>query len=431
MKKILNKLIHINTIKYRLGRINTLIDNQDIIDNFYDIEDIFGESYFANFLNQNSEIQIGGKVFKYTDKGLLISDLENIEDLYEFMDENNVHSLNDIQNQNIEEEYPAFNFDGGYKTVTPKVDSYLAAKLQAPEDNSSEGSLVPSSGNGPLAPSENLNQAIDALQVCSGTKPWLGNLFGTTCVCIDKYENNRRVKVKYYNINFFLGYAIGVKVKQQKKGTFSIWSKEDTEQIAMGVNSLTWFFDHSKIFNNTANSMTVNYYTHDGRLYSSQDAYTSAVYVDQNKPLPNLPFSDDVDIIIEWANHSFGSNLTEPQVRNLFYQSLFNGAETILNQLNRNMNKVAVVMNQNGQSIVQYYDFSNSCSNCSKREKIFDFGFVSPQITYNFGVGNGGSFNNLGFSDLKFDFKHPDITNMSMYGMAKHNGIWHGIKMVF
>ena len=177
--------------------------------------------------------------------------------------------------------------------------------------------------------------------------------------------------------------------------------------------------------------MAVNYYTNDGKLYSSLNAYTNAVYVGQDKPLPNLPFANQVDIVIEWAVDTFGYDLTEQQVRQIFYENLFNNAGGILSQLNRNMNKVAVVLNQNGQSIVQYYDFSNNCSNCSKREKIFDFGFATPKITYNFGAGHNGTFSNIGFKDLIFDFKNPDVTGLSMYGIAKKDGAWHGIKMVF
>lgn len=419
-----------NIAKNKANKTTTLQDDEDIIDNFDDIEDIFGETYFASFLNQESEIQVGDKIFKYTDKGLLITDAIDIEELYDFMIEKDIHSLGDIENIQIEQEYPDFNLDGGYKSVTPKIDSYLAEKLIAPENPEDGGSWVPSTGPAPLAPSPNLNNAINSLQVCSGTKPWIANLFGTTRVCIDKYESKRRVKVKYYNVHFFLGYAIGVKVKHQKKGTFGIWSKIDTEQVAMGINSISWFFDHSKVFSNTANNMVVNYYTHDGKLYSSINAYTNAIYIGQDKPLPNLPFADDVDIIIEWAVDNFGYNITEPQARQIFYDSLFNGASGVLSSLNRSMNKVAVILNQNGKSIVQYYDFSTSCTNCSKREKIFDFGFVTPKITYTFGVGHG-SFNDIGFSDLKFDFKHPDLTGLSMYGMAKKDGVWHGIRMVF
>ncbi len=426
---------HINLKKDNLefSRLSNSIEDEDLIENFDDLEDVFGESFFASFLNQNSEIQIGNRIYKYTNSGLLITNLEDIEELYEFMVERDVISLENVLNSNTVEEYPSFNIDGGYKVVTPKIDSYLAEKFMAPVDPDDHGSWASSSGsnNNPLEINQDLNTQIESLEVCSGKKPWIANMFGTTRVCIDKYENRRRVKVKYYNVDFLLGYALGVKVKHQVKGFGGIWSKVDTEQVAMGINSLTWFFDHSKVFNNTANSMTVNYYTRDNKLYSSSNAYTSAVYVGQDKPLPNLPFADDVDIIIELANHLIGFDLTELQVRTLFYNGLYGQAKSILNQLNRNMNKVGVVINQSGQSIVQYYNFSNNCNDCSKQEKIFDFGFATPKITYNFGVGNGGSFDDLGFKDLEFNFKHPNITSLSMYGMAKYNGQWHGVRMVF
>ncbi len=91
---------------------------------------------------------------------------------------------------------------------------------------------------------------------------------------------------------------------------------------------------------------------------------------------------------------------------------------------------MGVVLKTPTATWVQFYDFSESCTNCSKRENIIDFGIVTPQITYNFGTGNGNG-GSVNITSWNFDFNNPSLTGMSAFGMAKRNGQWYGKRMVF
>ncbi len=422
------------------------ISDEDIFENFDDIEEIMGEDVFESFLNENAEILVEGKVYKYTDKGLLIADVDFVQEMYDFMEANDVKSLSDIGEIDTSGEYPLFNTDGGLKSVTDKVDSYLADKtyqsISLSDDayladasvpfQTSTGGSSGSSSTSTTSTQTNIQDLINEannLAKCTPSSPWLGNLFGTTKVCIKRFGAAQRVKLKYYSVDFYLAYAIGVKVKHQHKG-WLWWSRQNTPEMALGINSISWYFNHNKMFSNTTNSSITNYYTYDGKLYSSFNSYNNAIFVDNGRPIPALPFASTVDVIIEVANNELGINLTEYQIREFFYSQLYQEAKNITDDLGRPMNKVGVIINQNGQTVIQYYNFTKRCNNCSRLEKVFDWGIATPQMNYTFGAGDSfeGDF---GFGSLNFDFRHPDITHLNIYGMARREGSWHGYKMIF
>lgn len=430
----LNQSVTNRTMTIGEGVIVDDYDDEIILDHYDDLEEVIGEDVFASLLNSDAEVQVGDVIYKYTDSGLLMANIDYVDEIYKFMKTNNVNSLSNFYKIKKNNKYPKFNLNGGLKSVNKHVNSYLAERVQAidPEYGGGGGTTQPIETTYIPTTISNLNTTIDGLGVCTPSSPWVGNMFGTTKVCIDKYESNRRVKLKYYSVDFFLAFSIGVKVKHQFKGWTGIWRQEDSDEIALGINSVTWFFDHSKIFANTSNNMIVNYYTTDnGKLYKSINSYNNAIYVGQDKPIPSLPIKN-LDIVIEVATNTIGAELTEYQIRKLFWNQIYDQAKKIMTSLNKNMNEVGVIINQNGRTVIQYYNLSTRCNNCSKQEKVFDWGIVTPKMTYTFGADSGGDFNvNYGFKDLTFDFKHPNVTGLNMYGMVKRNGNWHGFKMVF
>lgn len=143
--------------------------------------------------------------------------------------------------------------------------------------------------------------------------------------------------------------------------------------------------------------------------------------------MPELPFSDKVDAIVEIAMNT-GVFQTEEQVTNFILQNVYGGLKSLLNSANnRQLKRFGVVIVTPSFNWVQYYDFENVCTNCSRRENIIDFGIATPMITYKFGgVGSG----NASYS-WDMNFNHPVITKLSCYGMAKNNGNWYGNRLQF
>ena len=401
--------------------------DDDLLENVDALEDIFGEDVFTSFLNQDAELQVAGTIYKYTDTGLFIAEVNELDNLNSYLESKQISKNLLIPTpQSIKLAYIQENNSCGGLQEIENFKYFIAASC-GDGGSSGGGSSVGTSTTSGM-PNAQLAIISNDLEQCSGSKPFLGNLFGTTRVCIDKYESRRRVKIKYYNIDIFLGYAIGIKTKHQYKGWTGFWRKQDTDEVALGVNSLTWKFQTptppSSVFKQPA-----RIYLHNGKMFNTTSGYYNSVYAG-NIPMPNLPFANKLDLLIEVAIGTPLSPLNdEEDVRKFIYQQLFNTAKELLKTYsNRQLKKMGVVVKTQSSTWVQFYDFSESCTNCDKRENVIDFGIVTPQVTYNFGTGSGGNFS---ISSWNFDFKNPALVGISAFGMAKRKGQWHGKRMVF
>lgn len=405
---------------------NSSSDYDDIVEHFDDVEDIFGDEVFESFLNSDAEIQIGNDIYKYTDKGLLISSIATYSNLELFMLDNNIHSLNDIVNLDPVNSPLSFNPNGGLVDIGDGMRHFLPPDYTTTLDPELDDPPHTGGGNGNGSSGNNndddYSEIASTLATCSGKKSILGGIFGKSVYCLDKYNKKYRVKTKYYSVDFFLGYAIGVKTKHQKKGKLGIWTRNKTEKVALGINSISWKFNVNipQLTNNA------RYYIYDGKVYNATNSYYNALYAG-NASMPELPFSDKVDAIVEIAMNT-GVFQTEEQVTNFILQNVYGGLKSLLNSANnRQLKRFGVVIVTPSFNWVQYYDFENVCTNCSRRENIIDFGIATPMITYKFGgVGSG----NVSYS-WDMNFNHPVITKLSCYGMAKNNGNWYGNRLQF
>ena len=433
---------HLEKIKSNKSGLQQKSEAEDIQDDFDDLEDIFGEDIFTSFLNQEAELQVAEKIYKYTDTGLFISDENKISGLNAYLDEKQIsrNLLNPTQ-QVVKDNYlRTFNPCGGYREVRYRSNSYDHSYQHfvvknvdcggsgSDSDNSGGGS---SNGSSSSAKTYAQYQTIaNNLDLCSGSTPWFGNLFGTVKVCKDKYERRRRVKIKYWNINFGIGYSIGVKVKHQYRGWTGFWRKQNTDNVVLGINSVSWKFNRN--YNLPTMNLPIRYYVYDGKTYQTQGAYDSAVFVSQgtSSPVPQIPFANNVDIVVEFFTNDFGFLDTEYKVRQKFYKLAYKSAKGILNKYNnRALKKAIAIVHTNTETWVQYYDFSKDCSNCKKLSKVFDWGIATPSVTIN--LFEGYNFNNASIGSLTMDFNNPDLTGLSIFGMAKRKNQWHGKRMEF
>jgi hypothetical protein len=64
-----------------------------------------------------------------------------------------------------------------------------------------------------------------------------------------------------------------------------------------------------------------------------------------------------------------------------------------------------------------------------KTIKVFDWGIATPSITFN--LFEGYNLGNVSLGSFTMDFNNPDLTGLSVFGMAKREGVWHGKRMEF
>ena len=179
-------------------RSTTNREDEDIFDYLDDLEDIVGDDTFSAFLNDNAEILVADEVYKYTDVGLFISKEDKYNILQELLDVKNISQdltieTSEIAKQAILTEYPA---DG--LTVINEDVSYFKLLYIDPNDGSGGGGYGGGSGYNPTPGSPTTTDPsyfafLNNLSNCTPHSGLFGNLFGDNNVCIDKYENRRRV----------------------------------------------------------------------------------------------------------------------------------------------------------------------------------------------------------------------------------------------
>ncbi|MEL6637604.1 MAG: hypothetical protein AAFW73_15965 [Bacteroidota bacterium] len=414
------------------------IKDQTVLDNYEKLEGLYSGEIFMSLVNEKAEIQIGEEIYKYTDTGLFIARKPEINDLQKYLVSQNI-SVNPLfaTEASWSQEYAETNNPCGGMTPVGNYQHYVPTLLSDCEITN-QGNSGGNYGGGPssqhtpggsgVTPEAELGIIAQELEQCSGSEPWFPNLFGTVKVCIHNYESRQRVKIKYTDVDLLLVYYTEIKVKHQNK-PYIWWSKQSTNEVALGINSISWNFSTPSSGLPITNQVGARFYLYNGRMFESLTSYSNAVYAG-DIPMPNLPFADDIDVLVELAiNFPLSPLDSEADVREFFYEQLFEAAKNVLqNNSSRQLKRAGVVIKNLDQTWVQYYDLANRCTNCPKRDNMIDFGIVTPQINYTFGTGNGG---NLTFDNFNFDFNTPNVVGINAYGMAKRNGQWYGRQMVF
>ncbi|WP_106917241.1 hypothetical protein [Chryseobacterium aurantiacum] len=413
------KIEYLKKNSYNTAKIVT-INDADIYEDLDDLEEIVGDDVYAAMLNGNAEIQVADNVYKYTDVGLFVTHINNYTNLENYLDVRKISSnLLEPTESSVREDFVTDKMAGELISLPDASNiEYFVAKIQPLKYDDGGGS-----GGSTSTPTAEPSIAtiVQNLPIGAVRKPWLGNLFGKTWETDDKYESRRRVKVKFYSQNLFLVYAIGCKVKHQYRGWTGLWRKENADQLGIGVNSIKWTFNHSMNMNAPA-GVPKQAYWFGSNMYTTSNGISFTF--SQNQNIPSLPFASKIDGIIQFAVNV--SSLTEEQLDKLFWENAWMQANKLLEGQNKKLNRVAFVVDSYSASYVRYYDFSQIEYNQDVIERIFDWGVSSPQFTYTFGGGTG---NGLAATSYNWNFSKPDAVAVSMYGIAKKNGAWHGVKL--
>lgn len=407
------------------------VSDEDIYEDLDDLEEVVGDDVYAAMLNGNAEIQVADNVYKYTDVGLFVTPVENYNNLEKYLEVREIsQNLLEPTELSVKEEFVSNKTTGELTTLagTDNKINYFIAPIDTFDDGS--GGSGGTGGGGyygggstytpPVEPS--IATIVQGLKIGEVRKPWLGNIFGTTWETDDKYESNRRVKVKFYSQNLYLVYAIGCKVKHQFKGWTGLWRKENADKLGIGINSISWKFSHSLTF--ASDNTPREVYWLDGKMYK---AASGTDYVNVGPAtMPSFPFSNNatVDAVIQFTTDFTG--LTEEQLNKLFWENAWKQANKFLEGQNKKLNRVAFVVDSYESTYIQYYDFSQIEDNNDVIERIFNWGIATPQFTYTFGGSTG---NGLSVTSYQFNFLQPTAVAVSMYGIAKKNGAWHGVKL--
>lgn len=448
---------------------------EDILDHFDDLEEILGEDVFESFLNSEAEIQVGNKIYKYTDQGLLIAPVQHYHKIQVFMVENNIHSLGDVNNIEPLEGELDYNPNGGLVQIEEGLEHYISEGYNrmagggtAPisTDPGEGGGSNGGSGNGGSngnngggsgggngsggsgggsGGGQDYTVYLNQLTPCNPGSGLFGGLFGMNRVCVDKYESKRRVKTKVYNYDYFLVYSIGVKVVHQYKGWTGIWRAEATQEVILGLDYAQFYYDLNPLINNTLGNLASQRLitTSNNRRWFSDvvdhDFVGSYINYSMGNYLPI--FKDDIvieefistginpfDYHLNQAIQSGNSALRSQKLNEYFWNIVWGQTTHFLSQANNTSpsnispNRTLIKKGlQNGIILVQKTAKDNG-QNIAIRSRNFDWG-----------AGGGIRFNpeTGAISPTGAEINKPKGFTGYIYGLAKKNGQWHGSKFAF
>jgi hypothetical protein len=421
-------------------------EGDDYFDYLDDIEDIIGDDVFAAFLNEKGEIQIDDIIYKYTDVGLFFTKEEKMDDLKYFLELRNISEDLKIETAEsskiaIKNEYP----DDGITLINPDLSYYKLLYVDTDSGSGGGGGYTPTPSY-PNSSDPSYYAFLNTLQYCQPSSGLFGNLFGDNNVCIDHYENRRRVKTKAFNYNYLIVYHMGVKVHHQFRGWTGLWRTEAANEIRLVVEAAQFEYDVNKLLNNALinnSSIEKTYYINNQKILYQPNSMNINGFSYSNLDQSSLPevfqnagngltfefFGTGWNWLDSQIQNGIDSSLKASQLNNYFYNGLYNFTkgqlQTALNNFSfappSNRTFVAKFP-ENGKIIVQKsvlnIGYGNGIAQCT-----FDWG---AEFSLNFsdngegdwGISGGGPGNQL---------IRPKNFKVKMVGAALGDS-WHGSK---
>ena len=436
---------YIKIVKNNTMVVNNNKSNEDIFDYLDDLEDIIGDDAFAAFLNNNAEILVADEIYKYTDVGLFISKEDKYNILDELLDEKNISkdltvNTSETAKQAILNEYP----NEGLTSINSDINYFKLMYIDP--DQGFGGGYNPTPGS-PASTDPSYISFLNNLSNCTPHSGLFGNLFGDNNVCIDKYENRRRVKTKAFNYNYFLVYHLGVKCVHQYKGWTGLWRVEATDEIRLVVEAAQFQYDLDVLLGNNAITNQTReraYFMNNQKAFFSgpntitfNNQWDNPIITYQN--LTSLPpiFQDNLSIeffgsgwvwLDNQIQNGIDSDLEASNLNQYFYNTLYSTVTSQLQTAFGNLtstpaNRTFVAKYpQNGKLIFQKSVLTQGFD-VGVSERTFDWG---AEFSFNASTsGDSGWRMSGGAGSI---LARPTNFRVKIIGAARRGSGWHGSK---
>ncbi|NJO01615.1 MAG: hypothetical protein HC880_07935 [Bacteroidia bacterium] len=185
-----------------------------------DNDDVIADPHFASVLNRNRELELNGKIYKYTEKGLLYTEKDNYNNLLK------------AANLLIEEPIDC---------LEPLNFSSLNVNHFAVANCGSGGGIgCTNCGGGGVALTR--EEIRDNLKVCKYDPNIWDGIFGPSEDCIDNYSDRTRIKTRAWSQNFFVYASVGITAKTQKKYLGAWWANK-VDEIELGYSTVAFQYN--------------------------------------------------------------------------------------------------------------------------------------------------------------------------------------------
>lgn len=387
-------------------------ENYNEVDEIID-DEIIMDRNFQVLLNHNREIFIENKIYQYTEDGLYIQTTK----------ENEIFKISSTQESKTTSEF--IPIDYGIETIHDY--SQISDNTQI-----SSNPYLKTSSTSEMSFETSSNLDYDEEQRNSLWEKKIG-INHTTYVYT---PNSRRVKIKYWDTNYFLFNSTGMEVRFQKKRKYfgiTFWEKSYPSKVQLGINNMSLIRKKPSIYNPNNDWGNDTYqFKYYNRYYNSYGVEVSKERIysfplnTANVDIPDniIDFKIKVPIFNEISFDYTKKDLYNA-INDLAQEQLKNGMKQLSNVLKSNSEPSFKISNEDSWN--QLYTLGNIQhvkSGDNSIKKYIDLGFM---VGYSHTLGGKFSFGNFSFSNYK---TIEEIKSFDIYGAALYNGVWYGKRIV-
>lgn len=412
------------------NKLNKLYPNARALSNPQGIDDedaLIADPFFASVLNEQREVQVDDKVYKYTVEGVFVVNADKVKDLYQFI----------AAEEAAQMAAPSRRFAKDQEVQSINKDIVLIRPAQKYESMKIVLDKECTTCN-------ETNQRVDPslFKMCSSLKKNLWTkVFGPKVECTEYHDRRRRIKTKVWNQNYVLYSSIGISVRAQKRSA-RVWWANKVDELELGIYQASFRYPKLKV---QWPDFSTNYFYTD-RNGNMVNQWGQAV----GNPLGHPQSIFDAFPINDKDREFFSIYTSLPVVKNLFKNGkLIDVKGKDINKLIKSQvvsnvkrywrlaekeleGKPVMVAELPGNTekdlTVTYIDWRSNKTNENAIRKIFDWNTAQIGFKKNLGDGKAVGFNNFKLKKTAQSYKELLLTG---YGVGRRGGTWKGGQVAF
>ena len=263
-------------------------------------------------------------------------------------------------------------------------------------------------------------------------------IFGESEVDTEDYGDGRRIKIKFWNQNYFVFSSLGCSARFQKREKIlgvAYWEKSYATQIELGVNDVSYDYNYNVPVYNAAKYNYENFFI---EINGVKYAGSGKQIIEFPSGSTNFPFSEPAPeqlVVHIYRKDLFEINYDANEIYNKAVDLAVKQAFKQIVSYNPALASVASKV-ENGDipyQVIAVNPLSNKATISTQGLKwtnnddnaithYFDFNFL---LTYKSSYANAGDY----LEGLKGATKYTEV-RADIYGAALHNNVWKGRRLI-
>ncbi|QMU65579.1 MAG: hypothetical protein GKR88_15680 [Flavobacteriaceae bacterium] len=415
-----------------------------------DNSNLIGDKVFVAFINDDNEIIVDGKLYKFSSRGLFFGELKDslrIRNYVSTSSQNRSTSRTSMCEYRRSEGGIREVEDGIHRFIRPVEDDEICGGGSSGGSGGGSGVSTGTPSANPRYSAIGLNSLIQNLRVVTNPDDnWFQNIFGEYRYAHEYFSDDEyRFELDYWNQTWLIYRSLGVEAETHEEGWFW-WNNVDSDEIILGINKVhlqynlpqpNLLFYHNYV-NHSFNQFFQPLYIHDGSFFikNNNSNYDPVqIKVLNNTQLPFFEFKNEAVLNIyigKPLNISINYNvLNESNIRALYKL----GIDFLESKLGTTDKPFYITLQSTGDKVdVLLFDKFDRKYNTDEVENKFDSDWAfSASVktldagqtwTSDYGLQNlsGAAFNYLG------NYTHKEV---DVYGLARRGNEWRGLRLKF